>query len=185
MRINSMRRWPLPVSVVCSWHMKFVAQTRAPVLLSAGGRLAARPEKGVAAMKEKLEQIRTEALAALAGAKDAQELDGLRVKYLGKKGELTAVLKMMGSLSAEERPVMGQLANEVREALTEALVQRQKAIEEAALNQRLEDEKLDVTIPGKRPELGHKHPMSIALDELKEIDPYGWYVALKWMLSMV
>lgn len=120
-------------------------------------------------MKEKLEQIRTEALAALAGAKDAQELDGLRVKYLGKKGELTAVLKMMGSLSAEERPVMGQLANEVREALTEALVQRQKAIEEAALNQRLEAEKLDVTIPGKRPELGHKHPMSIALDELKEI----------------
>ena len=120
-------------------------------------------------MKEKLEQIRAEALAALAGAKDAQELDGLRVKYLGKKGELTAVLKMMGSLSAEERPVMGQLANEVREALTEALSQRQKAIEEAALNQRLEDEKLDVTIPGKRPELGHKHPMSIALDELKEI----------------
>ena len=120
-------------------------------------------------MKEKLEQIRTEALAALAGAKDAKELDGLRVKYLGKKGELTAVLKMMGSLSAEERPVMWQLANEVREALTEALVQRQKAIEEAALNQRLEDEKLDVTIPGKRPELGHKHPMSIALDELKEI----------------
>ncbi|MGI5929917.1 phenylalanine--tRNA ligase subunit alpha [Pseudoflavonifractor sp.] len=120
-------------------------------------------------MKEKLEQIRAEALAALAGAKDAQELDGLRVKYLGKKGELTAVLKMMGSLSAEERPVMGQLANEVREALTEALSQRQKAIEEAALNQRLEAEKLDVTIPGKRPELGHKHPMSIALDELKEI----------------
>ena len=120
-------------------------------------------------MKEKLEQIRAEALAALGGAKDAQELDGLRVKYLGKKGELTAVLKMMGSLSAEERPVMGQLANEVREALTEALAQRQKAIEEAALNQRLEDEKLDVTIPGKRPELGHKHPMSIALDELKEI----------------
>ena len=120
-------------------------------------------------MKEKLEQIRAEALAALAGAKDAQELDGLRVKYLGKKGELTAVLKMMGSLSAEERPVMGQLANEVREALTEALSQRQKAIEEAALNQRLEAEKLDVTIPGKRPELGHKHPMYIALDELKEI----------------
>ena len=120
-------------------------------------------------MKEKLEQIRAEALAALVGAKDAQELDGLRVKYLGKKGELTAVLKMMGSLSAEERPVMGQLANEVREALTEALSQRQKAIEEAALNQRLEAEKLDVTIPGKRPELGHKHPMSIALDELKEI----------------
>ena len=120
-------------------------------------------------MKEKLEQIRAEALAALAGAKDAQELDGLRVKYLGKKGELTAVLKMMGTLSAEERPVMGQLANEVREALTEALSQRHKAIEEAALNQRLENEKLDVTIPGKRPELGHKHPMSIALDELKEI----------------
>ena len=68
-------------------------------------------------MKEKLEQIRREALAALSETKTAQDLDALRVKYLGKKGALTAVLKQMGGLSAEERPIIGQLANEVREAL--------------------------------------------------------------------
>ena len=72
-------------------------------------------------MKEKLEQIRQEALAALESAGTAAELDALRVKYLGKKGELTAVLKQMGSLSAEERPVIGQLANQVLAALEQAL----------------------------------------------------------------
>ena len=83
-------------------------------------------------MKEKLEQIRREALAALSETKTAQDLDALRVKYLGKKGALTAVLKQMGGLSAEERPIIGQLANEVREALTTALEQEQKRIEKAA-----------------------------------------------------
>ena len=120
-------------------------------------------------MKEKLEQIRQEALSAFAQAGSAQDLDALRVKYLGKKGELTNVLKMMGSLSAEERPVVGQMANEVREALTAALEERQTALEEEALNRRLAAEALDVTIPGKAPRLGHRHPMYIALDELKDI----------------
>lgn len=120
-------------------------------------------------MKEKLEQIRQEALSAFAQAGSAQDLDALRVKYLGKKGELTNVLKMMGSLSAEERPVVGQMANEVREALTAALEERQAALEEEALNQRLAAEALDVTIPGNAPHLGHRHPMYIALDELKDI----------------
>ncbi|MEG1878111.1 MAG: phenylalanine--tRNA ligase subunit alpha [Pseudoflavonifractor sp.] len=120
-------------------------------------------------MKEQLEQIRLEALAALDQTTVAQDLEALRVKYLGKKGALTAVLKQMGGLSAEERPVIGELANNVREALTSAISRRQQMIEEAALNARLGSETLDVTIPGKRPELGHKHPMSIALDELKDI----------------
>ncbi|MEG2097517.1 MAG: phenylalanine--tRNA ligase subunit alpha, partial [Pseudoflavonifractor sp.] len=120
-------------------------------------------------MKEQLEQIRLEALAALDQTTVAQDLEALRVKYLGKKGALTAVLKQMGGLSAEERPVIGELANNVREALTSAISRRQQIIEEAALNARLGSETLDVTIPGKRPELGHKHPMSIALDELKDI----------------
>ncbi len=120
-------------------------------------------------MKEKLEQIRQEALSAFAQAGSAQDLDALRVKYLGKKGELTNVLKMMGSLSAEERPVVGQMANEVREALTAALEERQAALEEEALDQRLAAEALDVTIPGNAPHLGHRHPMYIALDELKDI----------------
>jgi phenylalanyl-tRNA synthetase alpha chain len=120
-------------------------------------------------MKETLEQIRQEALAALSQTHAAQELEALRVKYLGKKGELTAVLKQMGKLSAEERPVIGQLANEVRESLTQALEGRQKAIEAAMLDARLKSEALDVTIPGKPVAMGHRHPMYIALDEIKNI----------------
>ena len=120
-------------------------------------------------MKETLEQIRREALDALAGAADAQALEELRVKYLGKKGALTAVLKQMGKLSAEERPVIGQLANEVRAALESGLEARGRELEAKALEQRLEDEALDVTIPGRAVKLGHRHPMYIALDEIKDI----------------
>ena len=120
-------------------------------------------------MKEQLEQIRREAVAAMEGAGSAQELDALRVKYLGKKGELTAVLKQMGKLSAEERPAMGQLANEVRAALEAALETTGKALEAKALEDRLKDEALDVTVPGKAVKEGHRHPMYIALDEIKEI----------------
>ena len=120
-------------------------------------------------MKEQLAKIRAEALSAFAGAKAAAELDALRVQYLGKKGELTAVLKQMGRLSAEERPIMGQLANDVRAALEKALEEQGRALEAAALDRRLADEALDVTIPGRPVELGHKHPMYIALDELKDI----------------
>ena len=120
-------------------------------------------------MKEQLAKIRAEALAAFAGAQDSAQLDALRVQYLGKKGELTAVLKMMGKRSPEERPQMGQLANDVRAALERALEERGRELEAAALERRLKEEAVDVTIPGKAVSLGHKHPMSIALDEIKEI----------------
>ena len=120
-------------------------------------------------MKEQLAKIRAEALAALAEAQDSAQLDALRVQYLGKKGELTAVLKMMGKISPEERPQMGQLANDVRAALEQALEERGRALEAAALERRLREEAVDVTIPGKAVSLGHKHPMSIALDEIKEV----------------
>ena len=120
-------------------------------------------------MKEQLATIRSEALAAFAQAGSSAELDALRVKYLGKKGELTAVLKMMGKLSAEERPAMGQLANEVRSALEAAIEAAAGKLEAQALEQRLKDEALDVTIPGRKVKLGHKHPMYLALDELKDI----------------
>ena len=120
-------------------------------------------------MKEQLAKIRSEALAAFDAAADSAALDALRVQYLGKKGELTGVLKMMGKLSAEERPAMGQLANEVRAALEEALEGAAKKLEAAALEQRLLAETVDVTIPGKAVEIGHKHPMYIALDEIKDI----------------
>ncbi len=120
-------------------------------------------------MKEQLAKIRAEAISALESAKDAAALDALRVKYLGKKGELTGVLKMMGKLSPEERPVMGQLANDVRAALENALEACSQKLEAAALERRLRDEALDVTIPGKPVVLGHQHPMNIALEELKDI----------------
>ena len=120
-------------------------------------------------MKEQLAKIRAEALSAMENAQSAAELDGLRVQYLGKKGELTAVLKMMGKLSPEERPAMGQLANEVRAALESAIEEQGRRLEAKALEARLEAEAVDVTIPGKAPKLGHKHPMYLALDELKDI----------------
>ncbi len=120
-------------------------------------------------MREKLQKIREEALCALTGAKGAAELEELRVKYLGKKGELTAILKQMGGLSAEERPKMGALANEVRSAIEESLAEAKEAAQRLALEAKLEAEALDVTIPGEKPELGHKHPMYIALDEMKDI----------------
>ena len=120
-------------------------------------------------MREQLAVIRQQALEAFTAASDRTALDLLRVQYLGKKGELTAVLKMMGKLSNEERPIMGQLANDVRAALEEALEIRSAQLEAAALELRLSAEAIDVTIPGTPVVLGHRHPMYIALDELKEI----------------
>ena len=120
-------------------------------------------------MKEQLARIRSEALAAFEQAQSAAELDSLRVQYLGKKGELTAVLKMMGKLSAEERPAMGQLANEVRSALESAIETAGKKLEAAALEAKLKAETVDVTVPGKAVTIGHKHPMYLALDEIKDI----------------
>ena len=120
-------------------------------------------------MRDQLAKIRSEALAAFESAADLAALDALRVQYLGKKGELTGVLKMMGKLTAEERPVMGQLANDVRAALESALEERTAVLENAALEQRLLDEAIDVTIPGKSVSVGHRHPMYIALDEIKEV----------------
>ena len=119
-------------------------------------------------MKEQLEKIRQEALGALDGVKDAGELDALRVRFLGKKGELTGVLKMMGKLSAEERPVMGQVANNVRAAIEEKIETVRTELKEKALEARLEAEAIDVTIPGTPVQLGHRHPMNKALDEAEQ-----------------
>ncbi len=120
-------------------------------------------------MKQELEAIRQRAEQELEEAKGQQELESLRVKYLGKKGELTAILKKMGGLSPEERPVIGQLANQVRAFIEEDLAKRAAELKEAALARRLKEEALDVTMPGVRRPLGAKHPLSIVLDEIKEI----------------
>ena len=102
-------------------------------------------------MKQELEAIRAKALEAIGGAEKAEDLEALRVQYLGKRGELTAVLKQMGSLSAEERPVIGQLANEVRAKLEESVETRAKELAAKALEMKLKAEAVDVTIPGTRP----------------------------------
>ena len=120
-------------------------------------------------MKEQLEAIRKQALESIAGTQAGAELEALRVKYLGKKGELTAVLKQMGGLSAELRPIMGQMANEVRAAVEKAIESQSAILAEKAPEAKLEAETVDVTIAGKKVELGHKHPMYTALDEFKEI----------------
>ncbi len=120
-------------------------------------------------MKQQLEAIRRNALDAISGAETSGELDALRVRYLGKKGELTAVLKQMGKLSAEERPVIGQLANEVRSILEASIEERGKLLKEKAMEQKLLAETVDVTIPGTQPKIGKKHPMYQVLDEIKDI----------------
>ena len=120
-------------------------------------------------MKEQLKNILAQALEVINAATIREELENARVKYLGKKGELTAILRGMGALSAEERPIVGQLANEVRAELEKAIDDASVKLAEAALEQQLKAEKVDVTIPGKEVSVGHRHPMYIALDEIKEI----------------
>ena len=120
-------------------------------------------------MKEQLEQIKKNALASLDEAASPAALEELRVKLLGKKGELTAVLKQMGKLSPEERPVMGQLANSVRAEIETRLEQRKAAIHAAALEAKLAAEAIDVTIPGESVAVGHQHPMNQVLQQIKDI----------------
>lgn len=120
-------------------------------------------------MKEQLQALQQQAQQRIAACDSTAELEGVRVHYLGKKGELTAILKQMGKLTAEERPVMGQLANEVRSELERLLEQRGSTLKQAELQARLAGEKIDITMPGTQREVGHKHPLSIVLDEIKEI----------------
>ncbi len=120
-------------------------------------------------MKQQLENIRLQALSALENADSPAALEELRVKFLGKKGELTAVLKMMGKLSAEERPVMGALANTVRAELEAKLEEAKQSIGAKVLEAKLAAETIDVTIPGEAVQLGHQHPMNQVLQEIKDI----------------
>lgn len=120
-------------------------------------------------MIDKLKIIGESAKSALDDAKDLKEIDDLRVKFLGKKGELTAILKQMGGLSAEERPVVGQLANEIRSKIEAHIAEKKSYLKAAAANARLKSEKIDVTMPGETEELGKKHPINLVLDEVKEI----------------
>lgn len=120
-------------------------------------------------MREQLEAIRAAAGEALEKLSSKAELEEARIKFLGKKGELTAILKQMGKLTQEERPIIGQMANEVRGDIENAIAKRTAQIKELELTRRLKEETIDVTMPGTRHEVGHKHPLSIVLDEVEEI----------------
>ena len=120
-------------------------------------------------MKEQLAALEAQALAGIAGSADLEKLEEVRIQYLGRKGELTTVLKGMGSVPPEEGPAMGQIVNAARETVTEAFYAKRDALEAAVLNEQLRAEKLDVTIPGTKQGLGRQHPMKRTLDEALDI----------------
>ena len=120
-------------------------------------------------MKEKLQSIREMAAEAMAACADSRELDAIRVKYLGKKGEVTALMKNMRSLSPEERPAFGQMVNDLRSAIEAGLAENKERLEAIALERKLKSETLDVTMPGTEIPIGKKHPINLVLDEVKDI----------------
>lgn len=120
-------------------------------------------------VKEQLLALQEEALAQLAKAQDLNALEEVRIRFLGKKGPITEVLRNMGKLPPEERPVVGQLANEVRRRIEEALTQKEKEVEERTLQERLLKESIDVTLPGRPAKMGTAHPLMAVIEEIEEI----------------
>ncbi len=120
-------------------------------------------------MKEKLEQIKLQALENIQNATSTEILENLRVSVLGKKGELTGILKQMGSLSPEERPIIGGLANKIRGEIENKLSEKQTELKELELEKKLKEEKIDVTMPVETAELGKLHPLTKVLDEIIDI----------------
>ena len=120
-------------------------------------------------MKEQLEAIRQKALNELENAASIQDIEAVRIKFLGKKGELTGILKQMGKLSAEERPVVGQLANVIRSEIEAKIEEDSKSIAQKLQAEKLKAEKIDVTLPGKAKVLGSRHPLTVVLDDIKDI----------------
>ena len=120
-------------------------------------------------MKERLEQIKAEAVARIQEADVPEKLNDVRVKFLGKKGELTAVLKGMKDVAPEERPKVGQLVNETRAKIEELLEASKKDFEEKVREEKMKAEVIDVTLPAKKAKIGHRHPNTIALEEVERI----------------
>ena len=120
-------------------------------------------------MKRQLEKVKEEFDFDLMNSNSQKDIENVRVKYLGKKGALTSILKQMRTLSADERPVIGKISNEIRDYISKSIEEKTAKLRFAETQNRLQSEKIDVTLPGKKIRLGHKHPMSIILDEVKDI----------------
>ena len=120
-------------------------------------------------MKEQIEQIKVNALKEIEQAKDLKELNEANVKYLGKKGELTAVLRGMGALSAEERPVIGSLVNVVRDELEGAISEKEEKFKAEEMEAKLAKEKIDITLPANKIKRGSKHPLNRIIEEVEDI----------------
>lgn len=120
-------------------------------------------------MKEKLELIKTNVLEELKEAISGTELEKIRVKYLGKKGELTQILRGMGALSSEERPMVGKIANEVRESVEKFIEAAVTEVKKKEIDVKLQSEIIDISMPGKKQTLGKRHPLEQTLDSIKEI----------------
>ncbi len=126
-------------------------------------------EKEEVELKEKLQEIKRAVEQVLAEAADLDTLENIRIKYLGKKGELTAVLKGMGKLSPEERPVIGALANEIRSFLEKEIDEKKSELSRKLQEVKLKKEVIDVTMPGKKQETGKLHPLTQVMDDIKDI----------------
>lgn len=120
-------------------------------------------------MEEKLQAIKEEALEQLKQAESLDRLNEIRVSFLGKKGQLTALLKSMKDVAPEDRPAFGQMVNNTRTQIEEVLEETKKRLEKAALDERLKTEVLDVTLPAKKSLIGHRHPNTIAREEVERI----------------
>ena len=120
-------------------------------------------------MKEKIEAIRAAAKAAIEKTASENEIEELRVKYLGKKGELTAMLKQMGSLSAEERPAMGQLVNEAKQKLEALIAEKKTEMKQKATEAKLKAETIDITMPAKEVKTGGIHPLNHVVNDMIDI----------------
>lgn len=120
-------------------------------------------------MKDKLNKIVSEALSQIDGSEHLEKLNEIKVAYLGKKGELTQVLKSMKDVAAEDRPKVGQMVNEARTSIEEKIEKKKKDFEKKVLEEKIKKETIDVTLPGKAPVIGHKHPNQIALEDVEDI----------------
>ena len=120
-------------------------------------------------MREELQALKEQALAELGAVTTPDELKDLRIKYLGKKGPMTEILRGMGALPAEERPKIGQIVNEVKSALETAINAKTEVLEAESLKARLANEKVDITLPGRTQNCGHLHPVTLTLREIKKI----------------